>query len=347
VSKLLDRLIKSAFYLFVAFFLLLIFAAAAFARDVNLVWDASTSPTVDNYRLYTDIFYQDVGNVTSKTVTVDDNAHSFQVSATTSSIYGQEFIVTGVTTTQISWPSIVSPITGRKIHYGTQSKNYTITIDIGSATNYTITGLNPSTTYYFAGSNYTATGDYIPPESAKSNTVLILAAGQEPPPALNLALSGTGYTWGTNSSITGTANQSAQARLNDNLQDSFAINAPATSKSYVGAGIIWTTNQTISTIKFANGLWDASGDGSWTGELQLQFTTNGTTWTNSGIAVSPVYAYNASTANITYQFPFSGSIRGFRIMGAVRTVADSSWWVNLKEVFAANVNQPLNFRIVQ
>jgi len=330
-----------------AFFILLIFAAAAFARDVNLAWDASTSTNVDNYRLYVDNQPQDVGNITTKTVTVNDMAHSFEVSATTNSIYGPEWTVTGVTSTQISWPAIESPITGRKIHYGTQPKTYTTTVDIGPATSYTITGLVPGNTYYFAGSSYTAIGDVIPPESAKSNTVFLLAAGQEPPPPLNLAASGAAYVWGANTSITGTANQSAQPRLNDNIQDSFAINANISAKRYVGAGIIWTTAQTVSTIKVNTGAWDASGDGSWSGELQLQFTIDGTTWTNSGWTISPAYVYGQASENKVYSYTGSASIRGFRIIGAVRTTTDSSYWVNLKELFASNINQPTNFRIVQ
>jgi len=331
--------------MFAAFFILLIVAAAAYARDVNLVWDASPSSNVDNYRLYVDNQPQDVGNVTTKTVTVNDAAHKFEVSATTSSIYGTEWTVTGATSTQISWPAIQPPITGRKVHYGTQSKTYTTTIDIGAATEYTITGLVPTNTYYLAVSNYTTTGDYIPPESAKSNTVTILAAGEEPPPPLNLAASGTAYVWGENTSITGTANQSAQPRLNDNIQDSFAINSNVSAKRYVGAGIIWTTALPVSSIKVNTGVWDASGDGSWSGELQVQFTQDGTTWTNSGWTISPAYIYGQGSENKVYSYTGSANIKGFRLMGAVRTTTDSSYWVNLKELFATNINQPLNLRI--
>ncbi len=45
-------------------------------------------------------------------------------------------------------------IAGYKIHYGTTSRAYTNTVDVGTSTNVTVSGLINSTTYYFAATAY-------------------------------------------------------------------------------------------------------------------------------------------------------------------------------------------------
>ncbi len=44
----------------------------------------------------------------------------------------------------------VNEIAGFKLHYGTESGNYTETIDTGFALNHTVENLSSGTTYYFA-----------------------------------------------------------------------------------------------------------------------------------------------------------------------------------------------------
>jgi hypothetical protein len=51
-----------------------------------------------------------------------------------------------------------SVITGYNVHYGGASGTYTNSVDAGNATNVTISGLVPGTTYYFAATAYTALG---------------------------------------------------------------------------------------------------------------------------------------------------------------------------------------------
>jgi hypothetical protein len=50
-------------------------------------------------------------------------------------------------------------VTGYKVYYGTQSKNYESTLDIGAATKCQISGLEPETTYYFAATAYDGYGN--------------------------------------------------------------------------------------------------------------------------------------------------------------------------------------------
>ncbi len=47
--------------------------------------------------------------------------------------------------------------TGYKIHYGTNSGNYTNTIDVGNVLDYTVTGLTPGVPYYFVVTAYNST----------------------------------------------------------------------------------------------------------------------------------------------------------------------------------------------
>jgi hypothetical protein len=55
----------------------------------------------------------------------------------------------------LAWDANTEPdLAGYKIHYGTASENYTVTIDVNNVTEYTVTGLNEGTTYYFAATAY-------------------------------------------------------------------------------------------------------------------------------------------------------------------------------------------------
>lgn len=49
------------------------------------------------------------------------------------------------------------PVSGYKIYYGFASQSYTYCVNVGSSTVYTITGLNDTSTYYFAVTTYHGT----------------------------------------------------------------------------------------------------------------------------------------------------------------------------------------------
>jgi hypothetical protein len=68
----------------------------------------------------------------------------------------------------LAWdPENVSGLAGYKIHYGTVSKNYSLTANAGTQTTATITGLTEGATYYFSATAYNTAGT----ESAFSNEV--------------------------------------------------------------------------------------------------------------------------------------------------------------------------------
>jgi RHS repeat-associated protein len=67
---------------------------------------------------------------------------------------------TGVTLTQgneeltVSWNANQEPVDGYKVYWGTESENYTNSVDVGKTTSYTITGLMNGITYYVAVKAY-------------------------------------------------------------------------------------------------------------------------------------------------------------------------------------------------
>ncbi|MFA6566329.1 MAG: hypothetical protein WCT48_06295, partial [Candidatus Paceibacterota bacterium] len=74
-------------------------------------------------------------------------------------------------------------------------------------------------------------------------------------------------------------------------------------------------------------------DGVFCANLTLQFTADGSTWTNSGWTVSPTYPYNSSAQGVTYTFTGTAiSKRGVRVSGQVGSVGIGSWFENMREV---------------
>jgi RHS repeat-associated protein len=67
---------------------------------------------------------------------------------------------TGVTVTQgneeltVSWNANQEPVDGYKVYWGTESRNYTNSVNVGKTTTYTITGLTNGVPYYIAVKAY-------------------------------------------------------------------------------------------------------------------------------------------------------------------------------------------------
>jgi len=103
--------------------------------------------------------------------------------------------------------------------------------------------------------------------------------------------------------------------------------------AWEAGGVIWSSGKTITSVDFINGDINSGGDGFLTANLKLQFSTDGSTWTDSGWTVSPAYPYSSSAGGHTYTFSgtaVSGML-GARVIGQVRTTDTSYHWI-LKEV---------------
>jgi chitinase len=151
----------------------------------------------------------------------------------------------------------------------------------------------------------------------------------------NIASSGTGYIWAKNSSATANTNRSAKPGINDgNLTTSVLLNPPGEGGAAVweGAGVVWPTAKTITSAKFINGGDDGYGNGYFQANTKLQFSTDGTIWTDSGWAISPVYPHNSSAWNKTYSFTGIArtGVKGVRVVGQL----GDSWSGSIKEVQA-------------
>lgn len=150
----------------------------------------------------------------------------------------------------------------------------------------------------------------------------------------NIATSGSGYVWTANTTSTANTNKATAAAVNDgNTSTSLTLNGAGEggNQKWQAAGVTFAAAKTISSAKFINGAIDTYGNGYFEAGLSLQYTTNGSTWVDSGWAVSPAYPNSASAGGVTYTFSGTGisGVTGVRVAG--RTGA-SSWSGSIKEL---------------
>jgi hypothetical protein len=151
----------------------------------------------------------------------------------------------------------------------------------------------------------------------------------------NIAPNGTGYGWSGMTSSTANTGKVAEPGLNDN---NLTVNVDLQPNgdpvgAWEAGGVIWSSARTITSVDFINGDITSGGDGFLTANLKLQFSADGSTWTDSGWTVSPAYPYSSSAGGNTYTFSgtaVSGML-GARVIGQVRTTDTSYHWI-LKEV---------------
>lgn len=68
--------------------------------------------------------------------------------------------ISGATDLNLSWdPSKDSEVVGYKIHYGTSSRNYSHTVDVGNTTKFRLENLSDGVTYYVAVTAYDRAGN--------------------------------------------------------------------------------------------------------------------------------------------------------------------------------------------
>ncbi len=151
----------------------------------------------------------------------------------------------------------------------------------------------------------------------------------------NVAPSGTAYGWSANTSSTANTNRAAQPGLNDNnLTNNVDLDSAGDAISaWEGAGVVWSSAQTITSAKFINGDITTGGDGFLTANCTLQYSTDGSTWTNTGWTITPSYPNSSSAGGQTYSASGTAlsGVLGMRFVGQVRTTDTSYHWI-VKEV---------------
>lgn len=218
---------------------------------------------------------------------------------------------------------------------GSISPNGSVTVNQGANQPFTIT---PAAGFVVAsvtvdGANVGAVTSYT--FSNVQGTHTISAAFSPASTGSNIALNGTAYGWSGLTSSTANTGRVVQPGLNDNnLSVGVDLNpAGDTVNAWEAAGIVWPTTSSVAAVSFINGNVTSDGDGFLTANCTLQFSTDGTAWTNSGWALSPAYPNSASASGKTYTFSGTAvsGIRGARVVGQVRSTDTSYHWI-VKEV---------------
>src|SRR5207253_9740210 len=105
------------------------------------------------------------------------------------------------------------------------------------------------------------------------------------------------------------------------------------SNVYQGAGVIWASAKTVTSVKYYNGSCDQYNNGTFTGNVAVQFSTDGTTWTTSSWTITPAYPADSCGKSPTAAgqfYTFSGAamsnVKGVRVVGLVHTAGKPSSW---------------------
>jgi hypothetical protein len=161
-------------------------------------------------------------------------------------------------------------------------------------------------------------------------------SAHDAPTTTDLAPSGAGYTWQSMTSSSADTGKKPAPAVNDG-NPSTEVDIDSTSgdskNAWEGAGVVFSIGHGITSVTFVQGKTTSGGDGWFEANLKLQFSTDGTTWTDSGWSCAPAYSYSSAVNGKSYEFegtPATG-IKGVRVVGQVNTVGNS-WWAAVNEV---------------
>ena len=160
---------------------------------------------------------------------------------------------------------------------------------------------------------------------------------------VNIAPAGIGYIWYSLPTNTANTPQMEAPAINDgDTQTEIAVLTPFEAavdltNAFEAAGVIWPNTQAITNVVFINGT-TIGANGTFGGGLQLQFSSDGSTWIPAGPqwTVTPAYTYNSSRTSPT-QYVFSGPVTpalGVRCLGQVNNGHNHSGAVYATEVQA-------------
>lgn len=206
---------------------------------------------------------------------------------------GQATLSWNAPTTNTNGSSLTN-LSGYKVYYGTTSKTYTNTLDVGKVTSYTISSLPDGYTYYFAVTAYNSSGT----ESAYSNEASkALAAADTTGPVISGAYS-TGVT-ADSATISWVTDESADSQVEYGTSASYGSSttldtAMSTSHSQTLSGL---TASTLYNYRIMSR--DAAGNLTTSGNYT--FTTAAPADTTAPV-ISNVQATNitATSATVTW-----------------------------------------------
>ncbi len=151
---------------------------ATVAQGTGFTVTASVEGVTGNlvYAWYLNGIFRHIGGALSVPADLPPGSHRLDVTAFTADglragTTGVSFAVTATvpsTSVTLAWdPSTGADVAGYKVHYGTTSGTYDRVVDAGNVTTFTVTGLQPGITHYFAATAYSSAGM----ESGYSNEV--------------------------------------------------------------------------------------------------------------------------------------------------------------------------------
>jgi uncharacterized protein YjdB len=159
----------------------------------------------------------------------------------------------------------------------------------------------------------------------------------------NVALVGngaTGYTWPAMATSADNSSKTAAAGVNDNNTGTdVALTATTAANMYQAAGVTWSSAQSnITSVKFYNGTASGTANlGYFSSNLDIQYTTNGSTWVSSGWTISGYpYTNGANGQNYTMSGTALNNVLGIRVVGLIAT-SGGAWVVREVQALGATV----------
>jgi len=152
----------------------------------------------------------------------------------------------------------------------------------------------------------------------------------------NIAPSGKGEIWSGMSSATANTGEVANILVNNGSNTTsitLSPNGENGAVKYEAAGVIWSSTHSVSSVIYENGPIDSNGNGYFQSGFSMEYTTNGTTWVQSGWTTAPVYPYSTAAGSQSYTFTGTAltGVLGVRVVGAAGA---SSWSGSVTQVEA-------------
>ena len=161
---------------------------------------------------------------------------------------------------RLAWdPGAEPDLAGYKVYYGTASRTYGASIDVGKVTSYTLTGITPEQTYFIAVTAY----DIFNNESAFSNEVTGVSTAVSNSPMVLVTLKAENFaTKTTGEPIAGGYNIWANGYIEDsvNFPVSGSYDFTVTAYGSVAAGVwpnmeIWIDQSPIGNVTVNSASW--------------------------------------------------------------------------------------------